>query len=247
MMTEDEVLQYVQDLKNKKLNPQDKFRFKCRACGKCCRNRHDIILPPYDVYKISKYLNLSPEEMINQYCEWYIGPDSKLPIVRILPRGAGNVCPFMQNKLCTIHAVKPGVCALFPLGRAILHDESQSGNEILYFKQDVDCSVKKEYSLEEWLMRVGLHESEEYFLAWSQFTYLASPLMQSIENKVPRSFVTTLYRKLYSVLYLTYVHTEPYISQFQRNTKQCLNALTVISNMPCNELDIDKITTAFDL
>ena len=51
-MTEDNVLQYVQELKRKKLNPEDKFRFKCRACGKCCKNRHDIILPPYDIWRL---------------------------------------------------------------------------------------------------------------------------------------------------------------------------------------------------
>ena len=28
----------------------DSFGFKCQQCGKCCMNRNDIILNPFDIF-----------------------------------------------------------------------------------------------------------------------------------------------------------------------------------------------------
>lgn len=38
------------DLENLKyLKKDDTFRFGCDCCGKCCRNRSDILLNAYDI------------------------------------------------------------------------------------------------------------------------------------------------------------------------------------------------------
>ena len=31
----------------------DSFRFHCNVCGQCCKNRDDILLNPYDLYRIA--------------------------------------------------------------------------------------------------------------------------------------------------------------------------------------------------
>ena len=40
-----------------KLGADDTFRFSCKQCGKCCINRDDIILTPFDLFRASKKLN----------------------------------------------------------------------------------------------------------------------------------------------------------------------------------------------
>ena len=40
------------------VNLEDTISFNCKRCGKCCSGRTDIIVNPYDVYKIAKTLNI---------------------------------------------------------------------------------------------------------------------------------------------------------------------------------------------
>lgn len=80
---------------------------------------------------------MSDSQIIQMYCEIYIGPTSNIPIVRI--RFENGVCSFLKNNRCTIHAFKPSVCKLYPLGRGM---EGESGN-VFYFNQDVSCGGKR--------------------------------------------------------------------------------------------------------
>lgn len=97
----------------------DTFQFHCTQCGKCCIHREDILLSPYDLYKIARELQLEPIEVCKRYCESYIGNHSRMPIVRLMPQGAVQRCPFLKNQKCSIHKAKPAVCAMFPVGRYI--------------------------------------------------------------------------------------------------------------------------------
>jgi len=126
----------VQELLNlPKLGMDDTFTFGCSRCGKCCRNQEDILLTPLDLFKMAKYLNISIKSLLEECCEVYVGESSKLPVVRIKPREYRNTCPFATKGGCRIHAVKPAVCALFPLGR-MTHAET---NEFSYFLQPATC------------------------------------------------------------------------------------------------------------
>ena len=59
----------------------------CTCCGKCCTHREDILLNPRDVYNMSRELGMSPEKLVKKYCEVYAGEDSRVPIVRVKPKG----------------------------------------------------------------------------------------------------------------------------------------------------------------
>ena len=37
----------------------DTFSFKCRGCGKCCKNREDILLNTRDLFNIAATLKLT--------------------------------------------------------------------------------------------------------------------------------------------------------------------------------------------
>ena len=85
----------AENLDSWKLGLDDSFQFHCTACGKCCIDREDILLTPRDLYNASKALNMVPAEFVNTYCECYIGQDSRIPIVRLKPRGSIKRCPLL--------------------------------------------------------------------------------------------------------------------------------------------------------
>ena len=85
----DDRLKYIgEHLEEMLIGPDEKFRFHCTQCGKCCINREDILLNPKDLYNIAATLSISQEEAVEQYCETYMGGTSRLPIVRLRPQGS---------------------------------------------------------------------------------------------------------------------------------------------------------------
>ena len=89
----DQRLEYIAgNLDAMKIGLDETFRFHCTMCGKCCTGREDILL------SMSKELDLSAGELFQKYCEAYIGHDSRIPIVRLLPRGSARRCPLLKNR-----------------------------------------------------------------------------------------------------------------------------------------------------
>lgn len=54
-------------------------------------------------FNVTKALGLSTMELFGKYCEDYIGPDSRIPIVRLIPKGATKRCPLLKNRKCMVH------------------------------------------------------------------------------------------------------------------------------------------------
>lgn len=100
------------------------FRFKCRRCGKCCKNQDTIIFTPRDIYNIAHKFGKTMEQVIEETSEVYPGRDSRMPIVHMVPRGPKNACPLLVDGRCSVHDCKPTVCALFPLGRVVWFDRT---------------------------------------------------------------------------------------------------------------------------
>lgn len=113
------------NLEKLKIKPDDSFSFGCTMCGKCCINREDILLNPKDMYNIAKKLNTTPKEVAGEYCDAYIGEDSRMPIIRLQPRGTVRRCTFLKDRKCSIHEAKPTVCATFPIGRCLVNSEGE--------------------------------------------------------------------------------------------------------------------------
>ena len=78
------------------------------------RNREDILLNSRDVYNLAMALNLTHEQVIGKFCEVYIGHDSRIPIVQLQPTGVNRKCPLQNGDRCSVHSLKPTVCAFLP-------------------------------------------------------------------------------------------------------------------------------------
>ena len=89
------------------LGRKDTFEFACVRCGECCRNREDILLNPFDIFRLCKAKEMSVVDFFKKYCELYPGESSKLPlaIIKFRPvyefgsdRVIGTRCPFLGQK-----------------------------------------------------------------------------------------------------------------------------------------------------
>ena len=221
----DERLKHTADyFETMKIGLDEKFKFNCTMCGKCCINRDDILLTPNDVFKMSDALGLEISDFIKKYCEVYRGQSSKIPIVRLLPVGPMKRCPLLKGNRCAVHHVKPVVCAMFPIGRClIVDDDSKKGGEITvkdiqYIFTAPGCGdKKKEHTVREWLKDFNISDEDKYFIKWQQTVTVLIKFMHENESKLEEHYLNRLEKFIFLVLYLSYDFNTEFFPQFVRN------------------------------
>ena len=209
-----------------KIGVDDKFHFHCTMCGKCCINREDILLNPKDLYNISKELGLKPIDTIKQYCETYIGNDSRFPIVRLKPKGSIKRCPFLKNRKCSVHKAKPTVCAMFPIGRVVSYAEDKKNAlnlpmaEVNYIFMNPGCGDDSEtHTVREWLSDFDIPSEDEYFMKWQSHLAEFSEFIRGLEKKKKQAqnSLGTVWNIIFVCAYCNYEIEKEFMPQFDRN------------------------------
>lgn len=128
------------------LDENDEFVFACDQCGKCCRNRGDILLSPLDLYNLVNATGKPVMEIVDRYGDCYVGSSTHLPIVSLKFReeiDGSSTCYFLGRRdgkfYCRVHEHKPGVCRIYPLGKVGKFDKDKredSTNKVEYFLQE---------------------------------------------------------------------------------------------------------------
>jgi len=228
MPSVEQLREMAENIDNYKIGLDDTFLFKCLGCGKCCKNREDIILTARDLFNIAKRLNMSTEKAIEKYCNKYIGPQSRIPLIRLQPRGVNHVCPLLQDKKCIVHAVKPAVCALFPLGRYI--ECSKTGidpktvtAETLkteYIIQPIECGRSRGHNtVRSWLEKFNMPIEDEFFTEWHALVMFAGDFCRDYEEKVSEDTMSMIWSGVAIALYLRYDTSKDFMPQFLENAK----------------------------
>ena len=220
----------MEELLKHQLGPDDTFQFRCAQCGKCCRNRNDILLSPFDICRIAKHTGESVEEVIGKYGLLYIGDTSKVPLVMLKMRKDTGECPFLKDNRCSIHMGKPAVCALFPLGRVAMRDkENTHAIKLSYVLQPVTCGAKDEtHTPREWMTGFDLAESEQYFNVWQDTVMEMSEGFKKYIHDLPKNAKDGLYRLMASIMYGKYDPNEPLMPQFEEKRKLIMGSLAHI-------------------
>lgn len=230
------VKRIIADIEEHNLGPDDKFKFHCTMCGRCCTHRDDILLTPRDIYNMSKELGIKPEELAEKYCEIYVGPDSRFPIVRILPSGNVQRCPMLKNRKCMVHKAKPTICGMYPLGRGIKivgEDVSSIKTEdTFFFFPDPGCgNDSQEHTVREWLGEFGIPVEDVFFVLWQKTFVMLSNIFQEMEKKTNAEVMTMMWRTTFHDLYIAYDMGQDFQQQFERNAKKVTDAVNSIFRM----------------
>ncbi len=87
-----------------KLFKQISEAIDCTACGNCCKKMQPT-LKKRDVEKLSKSLNITPDQFVTKYVDKDENGDN---ILNLLP------CPFLNNNKCTEYDSRPVDCDSYP-------------------------------------------------------------------------------------------------------------------------------------
>ena len=135
----------------------------CEGCSACCKGMgNSVVLDPYDVWRLEQGLGIPFAKMIGQQVMLSVVDGVILPSLNMEGTGA---CPFLNGEgRCSIHAFRPGICRLFPLGR-YYHDGGFS-----YVLMTGECKKenRSKIKIEKWLGEPNLKAYEKFVLQWKE-------------------------------------------------------------------------------
>lgn len=204
----------IETFQKNELKPDDTFHFECKMCGNCCRRRDTpIILTGADIYRIACALDTTMVNVVKDNTVGYIGNTSHMPVAVLKERMDGS-CRLLRKGRCMVHQNKPAVCALYPLGRFYNFQDKT----FHYFVNHATCQPNrkdgKSWTLQEWLDRFSIRETEEMTRAWDR---LIGGIIMVTHEMDKDKIQGTLLEVLLSVLYLDYDTSMPYIEQVERH------------------------------
>lgn len=93
----------------KQLCRNSPFSYVCLQCNRCCTNKI-IKLNPYEVARLAANMGISTTDFIRNYT---------LAHGTVLKMTGKGECIFHTSSGCRVHADRPLVCRLYPLGRHV--------------------------------------------------------------------------------------------------------------------------------
>lgn len=137
----------------------------CRGCFACCCGMgNSIILDPLDVHRLTTGLNQSFEALLANYLELNVVDGIILPNLKM--QGSRECCAFLNEAgRCTIHAIRPGICRLFPLGRYY------ENGSFRYFLQTHECKKanRTKVKVKKWIDTPELGKYETFVNRWHYY------------------------------------------------------------------------------
>lgn len=217
MPTHEGLQEIVENLDQMQLGPDDTFRFKCCGCGKCCKNREDILLNPRDLFRLAMHMKQTPDQVVARCCETYIGDHSRIPVVRLRPVGKAKVCPLLKDNRCSVHAAKPSVCALYPLGRFLkaTSTDPNAPKESGYFIQPITCGGHKQTTVRAYLESFGIPLEDVFHVEWNEMLMHLSEFC--VEALCKDFDMDIMWGIIYVQLYLLYDMEQEFLPQFESN------------------------------
>ena len=137
----------------------------CVGCSACCMGMgSSVVLDPYDVHRLVKGTGMSFEALLQRHLELNVVDGVILPNLKMA--GEKEACAFLnEDGRCTVHAHRPGICRLFPLGR--LYEDGS----FKYFLQVHECKKgnRSKVKVKKWIDTPDAKKYDDYIARWHYF------------------------------------------------------------------------------
>ena len=206
----------------------------CAGCSDCCRQTADtIILDPWDMYMLSQGTGKSFTDMIEKEIEIRLVDGLILPNL-MQHHGAEDAkgaseedfsddhCAFLSEEgRCLIHAWRPGLCRLFPMGRYY------EGDSFRYILQKDECSRQNRYPvrLRDWLEIPDLEAYEDFVRDWHAFLRQAGNATERLTERSRDSVMRYILQVFFVEPYDT---GRPFRAQYDLRMRICRQKLSAI-------------------
>ena len=191
----------------------------CKGCSACCHGMgSSIVLDPLDVYRLSTNLSKSVNELLAGPLELNVADGIILPNLKMT--GTKEACSFLDaDGRCTVHAFRPGICRMFPLGRFYENHSFQ------YFLQVHECpkTDRSKVKIKKWLDTPDLKRYETYICDWHYYLRDLKTRIEAHPEQMKGISMDVLQK-----FYLTpYDSTADFYTEFYERLKNAKKQLTL--------------------
>jgi len=135
----------------------------CRGCHSCCTGMgNSVLLDPYDVYRLQQGVGMGLSGLFaGGMVELNVVDGVTLPNLKMA--GEEERCVFLDREgWCSIHASRPGLCRLFPLGRYY------ENGDFRYFLQVGECGEKNRSKIKvcKWIDTPDEKRNHDFICEW---------------------------------------------------------------------------------
>jgi len=136
----------------------------CEGCSACCRGMgNSVVLDPYDVWRLTRGLGIAFSEMIGKQIMLSVVDGLILPSLNM--ENQTGACPFLNEEgRCSIHAFRPGICRLFPLGRYY----HAGGFSYVLMTGECKKENRSKVKIDKWLGEPNLKAYEKFVMQWKE-------------------------------------------------------------------------------
>lgn len=172
----------------------------CRGCSACCQGMgSSIVLNPKDVYHLTAGLGMSFQELMAEKIELHVADGIILPNLRMDEKEERCVFLNAQSR-CSIHAFRPDICRIFPLGRS--YEEGKI--HYIYLVNGCKKTGRTKVKVRKWIDTPDVEKDEEFLIKWHCFRKAARAAAQKdAGGHKPAEQAKTVSMNLLKRFYLT--------------------------------------------
>lgn len=160
----------------RKYTLDSKIQFRCHpgvSCFTACCGNINIILTPFDILRLRRYLNLPADEFLLRFTTPIYIEKTDLPGVKLHLDEEGR-CPFVTPEGCTIYPERPSACRYYPVGMANFHEGGEEGvdaERFFFIVKEPHCKGHEEdkvWTIREWRQDQGVDLCDEMNREWME-------------------------------------------------------------------------------
>lgn len=133
----------------------------CKGCSDCCRGMgQSVLLDPYDIWQLETHLKETFAGLMREKIELHM--EERLILPNLKMQGEAECCGFLNREgRCGIHAFRPGLCRLFPLGR------NYEEHRLQYFLLEDACPKDRtKIKVKKWLDVPDSRRYTDFLIKW---------------------------------------------------------------------------------